>query len=84
MISIDFNGEKFNYVLILSWFCSLTFNLFKRMIYDINDRLQFYFYKKKMRLQHKWSVEILFYKKKIRLLMIEEWDEGVQSNKEDP
>ena len=41
MISSDFNGEKFSYMLILPWFRSLTFNLFKKMIYDINERLKF-------------------------------------------
>ena len=41
MISSDFDGEKINYVLILSWFCSLTFNLFKRTIYGTNDQLKF-------------------------------------------
>ena len=41
MISSDFNGEKFSYMLILSWFYSLTFNLFKKMIYSTNDRLKF-------------------------------------------
>jgi len=66
MISSDFDGEKINYVLILSWFCSLTFNLFKRTIYGTNDQLKFTLQEEK------------------RLLMVEEWDEGVQSNKEDP
>ena len=28
-------------MLISSWFYSLTFNLFKKMIYDTNDRLKF-------------------------------------------
>ena len=28
-------------MLILSWFCSLTFNLFKKMIYSTNNRLKF-------------------------------------------
>ena len=66
MISSDFNGEKFSYMLILPWFRSLTFNLFKKMIYDINERLKFTLQEEK------------------RLLMVEEWDEDAQSNKEDP
>jgi len=66
MISSDFNEEKFSYMFISSWLYSLTFNLFKKIIYDINDRL-------KLTLQEeKW------------LLMVEEWDEDMQSNKEDP
>ena len=40
-MSNDFNGDKFCYMLILSWFCSLTFNLFKMMIYSTNNRLKF-------------------------------------------
>ena len=39
-ISSDFNEEKIIYMLISSWFYSLTFNLFKKMIYDINDGLK--------------------------------------------
>ena len=27
--------------MVLSWFCLLTFNLFKKMIYDTNDWLKF-------------------------------------------
>ena len=50
MISIDFDGEKFSYQLILSLVCLLTFNLFKRQLYDTNDRLRLHFYKKKTRL----------------------------------
>jgi len=53
-------------MLILSWFGSLTSNLFKKMIYDTNDRLKFTLQEEN------------------RLLMIEEWDEDAQSNKEDP
>jgi len=39
-ISSDFNEEKISYMLISSWFYSLTFNLFKKMVYGINDRLK--------------------------------------------
>jgi len=39
-MSSDFNEEKISYTLISSWFYSLTFNLFKKMIYGINDRLK--------------------------------------------
>ena len=49
MISSDFDGKKFSYALILSWFCLLTFNIFKRQLYDANDRLRLNF-TKKMRL----------------------------------
>ena len=49
MISSDFDGEKFGYALILSWLCLLTFSLFKRQLYDANDRLRLNF-TKKMRL----------------------------------
>ena len=51
---------------ISSWFHLFTFNLIKKMICDVNDRL-------KLTLQEEK-----------RLLMVEEWDEDVQSNKEDP
>ena len=37
----DFNEEKLSYMLISSWFYSLTFNFLKKMIYDTNDRLKF-------------------------------------------
>jgi len=40
MISSDFNEEKICHMLISSWFYSLTSNLFKKIIYDINDRLK--------------------------------------------
>jgi len=33
--------KKVSYVLVLSWFCLLTFNLFKNMIYGTNDWLKF-------------------------------------------
>ena len=46
MISSDFDGEKFNYVLILSSLCLLTFNLFKGQHYDANDRLSLNFTKR--------------------------------------
>ena len=39
-ISSDFNEENISYILILSWFYSLTSNLFKNMIYGINDWLK--------------------------------------------
>ena len=45
-ISSDFNEEKISYMLISSWFYSLTFNLFKKMIYGINDRLKLTLQKK--------------------------------------
>ena len=49
MISSDFDGKKFSYALILSWFFLLTFNIFKRQLYGANDRLRLNF-TKKMRL----------------------------------
>jgi len=74
--------KKLNYMLILSWFHSLNFNLFETMIYDINDLLKFILQEENEITTQRigWN---LFYKK-MRLLMIEEWDEGAQSNKEAP
>ena len=47
MISSCLNGEKFSYMLILSRFCLLTFNLFKKGTCGINDRLKFTLQKKR-------------------------------------
>ena len=46
MISSDFDGEKFSYVLVL-FLVLLTFNVFKRKLYGANDRLRLNFTKKK-------------------------------------
>ena len=46
MISSDFDGEKFSYVLVL-FLVLLTFNVFKRKLYGANDRLRLNFTKEK-------------------------------------
>jgi len=53
------------------------------MIYNTNDRLEFI-----LQEENEITTQMidwnLFYKNKMRLLMIEEWYEDAQSNKEDP